>query len=162
MFGRAGNDTISSNGYTNIMPGSGNDKITGASNLTDDVSYEELEYDKWGPDVKTPTIGIIVSSTGANDYVVIDSWDGTDTLDNIGRIEGTEYSDTFNASAGRDFFSGGSGTDKAIYSGSISNYTINYVENVFFVKQMFKPKKRQICFHLVKGNTIFWGVSLNI
>jgi trimeric autotransporter adhesin len=134
VIARAGNDTIISNGNTYITPGSGNDTITGASNLTDDVSYEELQYDDWGSnDSTTPTKGIIVTATGANDYSVFDSWNNTDTLTNIGHIEGTEYSDTFSASNGRDSFDAGDGTDKAIFSGVISNYTIKYVENDFFI-----------------------------
>jgi Ca2+-binding RTX toxin-like protein len=135
VIARAGNDTIISNGNTYITPGSGNDTITGASNLTDEVSYRELQYDDWGSnDLTTPTKGIIVAATGANDYSVFDSWDNTDTLTNIGRIEGTEYNDSFSASSGRDQFDGGDGVDETIFSGSISNYTINYIEDVFLIK----------------------------
>jgi trimeric autotransporter adhesin len=134
VFARAGNDTITSYGDAFIVPGSGNDSITGSSSLTTEVSYEGLEDDNWAATIATPTKGIIVTATGANDYSVIDSWNNTDTLTNIGRIEGTEYSDTFSASSGRDYFVGGDDIDTAIFSGSINNYTINYVENVFFIK----------------------------
>jgi Ca2+-binding RTX toxin-like protein len=134
VFARAGNDTITSDGDAFIVPGSGNDSITGSISLTTVVSYEDLDGDNSEANIATPTKGIIVTDTGANGYLVIDSWNNTDTLTNIGRIEGTEYSDTFSASDGLDYFIAGSGTDRAIFSGSISDYTINYIENIFFIK----------------------------
>ena len=132
ILARSGNDTIISNGNTYISPGSGNDNITGSEYLTDEVSYKDLYHDGNGD---VPQTGIIVDTFGANDYFVIDSWGDIDKLTNIARIEGTDYDDIFSASSGRDFFEAGDGTDKAIFSGSINDHTINYIGNIFFVKE---------------------------
>jgi Ca2+-binding RTX toxin-like protein len=155
VFGRSGNDTIYSyGGSTNIMPGSGSDSVIGT--IQDTVSYSELENDNWSIQNNViPTKGISLTATGSYTYIVNDPWGNNDNLSGIGRLEGTDYNDivtdsvstsgsmkfqglkgddTFQGGAGTDVFFGGDGNDLAIFSGSRSNYTINFIENMLLVK----------------------------
>lgn len=132
LFGGLGNDTFTAGaGGVYVEPGGGNDTITGGTNTSDQISYQEYT----GPGAVSVNLATGIS---------IDPEGGTDII--TGGIEGARLSrnnDTFTGDAnnnfvrglaGNDTLDGGGGQDRAMYDrdaqfGGNKGVTINHKTN---------------------------------
>ena len=129
IYGMGGNDTLEGGdgndiiyggaGFNTLIGGAGNDILLAGETLVDP------KVDGTAVDYRTAT-GPIVASLGAVSTVTGDASVGTDTVERIDSIYGTNFGDTFTAAAdylyidGSNFneFDGGGGNDTITGNGS--------------------------------------------
>lgn len=110
IFLRAGNDIVTLAGSSRyIIPGSGNDTISGDAALPSSLSYNADLYDAAG--LQTSGIEVRFSSESSG-TVLNDGWGGVDTFTGVSSVTGSHYSDLLYGSDGHQNLNGAGGDDQ--------------------------------------------------